>query len=297
MENNENSTNNVQGQNIINYTEKKKSKGTTIIIVILVILVLGLTGYIVYDKVLSKEEKKENNSTTETTKKENELEKEEAISKPEKISFDKKEVNEWLNGLTKTLINAFDATDNNIGYYNIDFNKFETNKEILNNNNSKFCFAWEDTVYHEKLNCTEINKDGEEETGARTCQINDISEYYKKLYGEEMSNATSYNCGAGPYKDYIIKDNLVYGYQLSGAIGQPAIAKIDSIIKENDIFTLNIDVIDSYNENADNPWEKLELYTSPSVTEYDKSLVVAKLEMQLQKIDNNYVIKSLKKVS
>ena len=47
--------------------EKKNNKGLVWLIVVLIILVLGLIGYIVYDKVLSTEKEHINNESTSTT--------------------------------------------------------------------------------------------------------------------------------------------------------------------------------------------------------------------------------------
>ncbi|MBP3841871.1 MAG: hypothetical protein IK997_07125 [Bacilli bacterium] len=75
MENN-NEVNNIQQQ-----PEKQKRKGTGVIIVILLIVILGLCGYIAYDKFLNntkddttEEKETKNNEKKETTKKEENLE-------------------------------------------------------------------------------------------------------------------------------------------------------------------------------------------------------------------------------
>ena len=46
---------------------KKSSKGLIVLIIILIICVIGLGGYIVYDKVLNKNKQTVNNSNTPTT--------------------------------------------------------------------------------------------------------------------------------------------------------------------------------------------------------------------------------------
>lgn len=66
-----------------NMEETKNNKGLVWLIVILIVLVLGLVGYIVFDKVLAKEKTLNKNETTTTTSKvtlENEEEKDKVIS-------------------------------------------------------------------------------------------------------------------------------------------------------------------------------------------------------------------------
>lgn len=48
---------------------KKNSKGLIVLVIILIICVLGLAGYIVYDKVLNKQTINTNNNTSSTSKK------------------------------------------------------------------------------------------------------------------------------------------------------------------------------------------------------------------------------------
>lgn len=65
--------NNNQGDEIMNnqydVSVDSKKKGNTILIIILVLVILGLAGYIIYDKVLSdtntEEKEQENNNTEE----------------------------------------------------------------------------------------------------------------------------------------------------------------------------------------------------------------------------------------
>ena len=118
--------------------EKKNNKGLIWLIVILIILVLGLVGYIVYDKVLKDDKTISNNDETITTIST-------TINKinEEKNNVENYDVNKDIDPLSKELLSKLTTSDNIFGLFynkisiedtnNINFIKFNIRQYILDN--------------------------------------------------------------------------------------------------------------------------------------------------------------------
>ena len=144
-----------------------KKKGNGILIVLLILVICCLAGYIVYDKVISKDNKEET-PVEEIKREEDEQVKE---PEPEEVSFDREEVNEKLMQFEMAYMYTFgdDRLPDNIVY----------DQELLHGNKQRmFDFVWiysnllkvEDVKYH-------VTADGQEVTGAYAISMNAYSNF------------------------------------------------------------------------------------------------------------------------
>ena len=140
--------------------EKKSNKGLIGLVVVLIIMVLGLGGYIVYDKVLSTE-----NETKKNNVEENEVEKSE-------LSFDeaKKQIEKKMEYIMK-MDDDFDSPD-----FEIYYSKDKVNVSDLSNIDRLF-------LAFKSIEPTEIPEYDEKHL---TIKDNEIDTAMKNLFGENV---------------------------------------------------------------------------------------------------------------
>lgn len=256
-----------------------KKKGNGVLIVLLILVICCLAGYIVYDKVISKDNKEET-PVEEIKKEEDEQVKE---PEPEVVSFNREEVNEKLVQFEMAYMYTFgdDRLPDNIVY----------DQELLHGNKQRmFDFVWkysnllkvEDVKYH-------VTADGQEVTGAYAISMNAYSNLYQKILGEEFDG----NYSVSDKYQFELKDNYIYGGLYTGVGLDGMVLKINSCTKLLDTYNVVIDVLYF---DTDKEIDLLDSIKQFSVTSYDKKYIDYKLNLSVVKNDDIYMIDSFKAV-
>lgn len=197
-------------------------------------------------------------------------------------------VNKWLDNFAIELMYVFDSVTQDT--YDLDYNAIKLNTELFDTINKKFCYNWTKVVFDENLQYSNITLQGEEVTGAYTYKFSDVNNKYKNLFGDNLDEKNNYQCSGDIFT---IKDNLVYGFFETGWPEVQSVPKINKIVKYEDIYVLSIDMLDIMKKLG---YEALDQYSKAETVIYEQDLIIAKFEMTLQKVGDNYIIKSLKKV-
>lgn len=190
--------------------EKKNNKGLVWLIAILIILVLGLVGYIVYDKVLSAQKNSINNDETTTTTITTNTEKKENITEEdiEKYLSFVPFTTSLIGGAYTKEKQTIDTIDKNVIYEYL-FNNLEeysTNKKILSAEmcgESNYCQA------------------------DKYILLNDFYNNMKKMYNLKIDNNKLNDFNAEPY--IVIKADEYYAGFLGAPI--PEYKKVNDKIK------------------------------------------------------------------
>ena len=211
-----------------------------IFIVVLALIIVGLGGYLVYDKVIDKD----------VDKKKNEVENK-ADSKI--VALTGKEIDEWIDKELKidgiSFINFIDYSNNNSEEYN-PLAKVGMNDDLLDNNLpfkllltaklSNISY----TIQKENSNC---NEQEEICTSGAFAPKDDFLNAYEEIFGETLDTS-----------NLIIKDGKIMYYTRPTGVGLPAVKfKADKIIYKNGIYmlTLNVGILnDDGNYNFDNDY-------------------------------------------
>ena len=209
---------------------KKSSKGLTILIIVLIVCVLGLGGYIVYDKVLSKNKEIENNNNTpSTTKKEENIN----LDNSDKNSILEKYILENINLESdyevlnneeyETLVKKYEDDANNI---------IENENEVAINNTISTEINWKEVSKY--VDNKELTSKMTENSKLKSVKYDDLLKTKKQLYGEN-SILEKQNLDYGNCSDYIYIEKLniyIANYEGCGlnTSEEPIIKKI---IKQN----------------------------------------------------------------
>jgi len=276
-----------------NIIQKEKKTGTwkNVLIVILLLAVLGLGGYICYDKLIKEEPKQEQKESEKDEKQEEEKEPEKEEKKEQITDVDVEKANEKLNSFNTAL------------HFALDFEKvgdqlqetkwylpknIKYNTELLSNNTKKIDFVFGSAVLTQIDGIKyDVDETGEEVTGAHGIPFNTLANFYKNLLGEELAKASKYASNEYDYK--VVKD-VVYGSFWSGYNSIGTILKYQSLEKVNDEYTLLIDVL-AYDEEG---YEDVIKYKEFDKKDYPADLVSYKLKAKLTKATEEiYTIKSI----
>lgn len=266
-----------------NYYSGKEKNNTLLIVIltVLIMLVLGLGGYIVYDKVVKKEELPsigENDNENDLEKNDsdinengNDLEKNDSdinenlnLTKTEKIEYNKEIKNIWFS-LYRVL-----STNKNF-----DLNKLKSGENLIKTKSDKMEFLWELISRDESIN---KNKDSNG-TGSISLKTTDFIMKYKELFNEELTESDIKN-------KYTIKNNIVYGEYYTGFVNEFMLKtqKLNKI--DNNTYQLQTDFVVLEND-ADAFLE----CSDESITSCNKSAVYGNLLIEYGSLeDNNYLI-------
>lgn len=274
-------------------------KKNNIIIIVLVLFVIGLASYIVYDKVINVKEEKEVNEKN--TAKENTKKEEETNEKTLDVNSE----------LVQNLYSMINPDDSNELLYELYINNSFTDKYKIGMSILK---------YLKENNLFEI-VDGKKErsTSDKASYISEdtIKEYMQKIFGnsnytnqDKVSLITDGICFYDYNSTYKRYENLVNG--CDGRRGT-YYRKVDTAISENNkiyireklIFVIYRAIVD-YDEEGitiySNPDEKYQIFSKNGS---DSSSVDLKnyidngsvYEYEFEKLDNNYILKSIKRLS
>lgn len=240
---------------------EEKNKNLIIVIILMAVVIVGLTGYIIYDKLYTDKnntEEKSNNSN-----KENEKTKEDEIIK---TSITKEQVNEELK--------------NSIGlsYYAYKLTTSPINTNIFDSDYAKLYLAYMITI-NKNGTISEECYNSEGETGCATVDLKKFEEHYKNLFETDFStNKYKELNQEGSYTGY--KDNKFFGSFPTG-ITPDTLLKATSITEKKNSIEIDVDIL-KFDED-DERYNELE---DSKITEYDNKLVVAKYKLILSKNEN-----------
>lgn len=252
-----------------NYYSGKEKNNTLLIVIltVLIMLVLGLGGYIVYDKVVKKEELPsigENDNENDLEKNDSDINENLNLTKTEKIEYNKEIKNIWFS-LYRVL-----STNKNF-----DLNKLKSGENLIKTKSDKMEFLWELISRDESIN---KNKDSNG-TGSISLKTTDFIMKYKELFNEELTESDIKN-------KYTIKNNIVYGEYYTGFVNEFMLKtqKLNKI--DNNTYQLQTDFVVLEND-ADAFLE----CSDESITSCNKSAVYGNLLIEYGSLeDNNYLI-------
>ncbi len=265
--------------------EKSERKDTwkDIVILLLLLAVIGLGGYVCYDKLIKGHVSVENKKTDNEEAKDNKEEEED--------KFDVVKANEELDKLNIALHFALDY--DTIGeihketyWYLPKHVKYDT--ELLDTDAKKHDFVFGSLVLMsvEDLEADET-PEGEEVTGAYAIPFDSYAQYYKDIIGGNIVKTTKYPSNEF---EYIVSRNNVYGGFWSGYGPLGTILKYKSFEEKDGEYTLVVDVI-AYSEDE---YEDVMQYDEYDVVDYKEDVVSYKLKLVLVKVsDGLYTVKSV----
>lgn len=192
--------------------EKRSSTGMTVLITVLVMLVLGLGGFIIYDKVLNKKdepqikednkvEDKNNNTTVEEEPKIKNL------SNDEKVKYNKELDKVWFS-LYRLLPSSLEDLKSGDTLISTKQNKVEFLLELISRDDS-------------------IDKKTDTRgTGSLDVKLSDFTAKYKEVFNEDITESDI-------SKKYTIKNGTVYGtyytgFEKSFALKAEKVTKLDN---------------------------------------------------------------------
>lgn len=192
--------------------EKRSSTGMTVLITVLVMLVLGLGGFIIYDKVLNKKdepqikednkvEDKNNNTTVEEEPKVKNL------SNDEKVKYNKELDKVWFS-LYRLLPSSLEDLKSGDNLISTKQDKIEFLLELISRDNS-------------------IDKKKDTHgTGSLDVKLSDFTAKYKEVFNEDIAQSDI-------SKKYTIKNGTVYGayytgFEKSFALKSEKVTKLDN---------------------------------------------------------------------
>ena len=168
-------------------------------------------------------------------------------------------------------------------YYRLDktlVNYISNHNKILNDVEERLYFAYSYAITLDDVSIVkDINSNGEKEIGAYGVSKYDLIKIYKKLFNEDINR----------FYNLTEKDNMIYGKISNFHSDTGIILKANSFTRKGDIFTLNIDCL--YLSIIDADYKDLLKYDT---VDYDNDYIKYKLIMNLDRIDNNYIIKEIK---
>ena len=262
---------------------EKQDTWKNIIIVLLLLAVIGLGGYVCYDKLFK------GNNSTENKKTDNE----EVINKEEKDEekLDVVKVNEQLEKLNVALHFALDfesigLTEKQTYWYLPENIKYNT--ELLDTEAKKHDFVFGSLVLMNIKDLkAEETPEGEEVTGSFAIPFDTYGQYYKDIIGSSIIKKTKYPSNES---EYIVSKGNVYGIFWSGYGPLGTILKYKSFEEKDGEYTLFADVI-TY---TDEEYEDIMKYDEYDVVEYSEDVISYKLKLVLTKVnDELYTIKSI----
>ena len=275
---------------------EKKDTWKDVIILLLLLAVIGLGGYVCYDKLIKGHFTTENEKidNKEATNKDENQKEDEEIEDEEKI--DEIKANEQLDKLNTALHFALDfenVRDDSFDetYWYLPKN-IKYNKELLATNAQKNDFVFGTLVL---LSVDSLIVDesytGEEATGSYSISYDVYAQYYKDLLGDNLVKSTKYSSNECEY--YIVSKNNIYGGFWSGYGPLGTILKYNSLNEIDGEYTLDVDVI-AYDIEE---YDKVMGYDKYDVVEYPKEVVSYKLKLILAKVNEElYTIKSIQVV-
>ena len=276
--------------------EKKSGAWKNVLIVILLLAVIGLAGYICYDKLIKEEPKTEEKEEEKLPVKEQEEEK--PAEEVKELKVDAAKANEKLEQLNLALHYALDyvrvnGVSNETNWFLPKNIKYNT--ELLDNDTRKMDFAFA-TAYILKVDglIYDTDETGEEVTGAHGLKYEVFADLYKKLYGKDLVKASKYDSNEIDFK--VVKDVIYSGFW-SGYPPLGTLLKYKSLTEENGVYTLTAYVI-TYDAEDDTSYENAMKYEAKDVSvDENNSMVSYKLQLKLEKVtDDLYTIKSLQAI-
>lgn len=274
-------------------------KKNNIIIIVLVLFVIGLASYIVYDKVINVKEEKEVNEKN--TAKENTKKEEETNEKTLDVNSE----------LVQNLYSMINPDDSNELLYELYINNSFTDKYKIGMSILK---------YLKENNLFEI-VDGKKErsTSDKASYISEdtIKEYMQKIFGnsnytnqDKVSLITDGICFYDYNNTYKRYENLANGCHGSNHKFYREIASAKSkdnkvYIREKNVYGFYKTIVTGGEESASvysNPDKKVQVYfeTGDNAHNVDLKNYIdngSVYEYEFEKLDNNYILKSIKRLS
>lgn len=204
--------------------ERKSNTGLAVLITVLVIAVLGLTGFIVYDKVL-KNAKVESNSTENSV---NNADNQDKVNEPKEyeVTLSKEQTSDLENIATYLSLSTYEVKPNAETDYN---------KEYMDDDNFKLFFTWQQAI--SKLKYDEINLDGLEETGVVRFNYNDFFKYYKTIMQSDFDINRLTKKPNIYFSFPTIKNEYIYGSRITGMDVDDIKYRVDKLLSDGKTYT------------------------------------------------------------
>lgn len=248
----------------------KQSKGLIWLIIILIIVILGLVGFIIYDKVLSNDKTVPNKNTTSTIQK-------------QEIENENSDV---YNDIIKILDEYFDEK---LDEYNIKFDYDYINNDLEKANIVKSVMMSDDNIKKE----FDIDIDNNEVTGAIRFDKKDFVDTYISVIGEQPDFDKIINATNNDEIKIEVKDDLLAGTYITGR--KIKMTKLNSITCNNDKCKLKIDCVYETTNNSNLIIDQYENYENTN--NFDDNLINAVINIDLTKNNdgtykiNHFIIK------
>lgn len=255
----------------------KNSALMAAVITLMAVAILGLVGFIVYDKIFkdanepnveennNEEDNIEVNDGTETAKEEYKN-----LSTEDKVNYNKR-IEEKLSYYFTVALN-----DGLIE---------EDNANLLNNIKSKINFTWQLSFRDEEI---KVNSETSE-TGYVGISLSDIIAKHKALFNETVTETEILN-----NSNFTIQNGYVYGNVITGATPDFALKiKSHAVNTETNKHLLIIDFITKLDENNKFDFESYMNYLEATVVDYPQDVVYAQVKIELEQVGENYIFKSI----
>ncbi len=250
--------------------QEKNNKGFIWLIIILIVLVLGLVGYIIYDKILKYDIPITNITTTTTittTNIKTDLSNAEKEWEKEKITV----YNDIINMLDEFIKKEFNE-------YDIKFN-YDYMDDIIAKNNIVISAMMDNDKIKKDV---DVDVNNVEITGAITFEKNDFINMYNTIIGEQPDFNKIINVTENTSKAIEVKDDKISGSYVTGA--SLYMIKLNDIVCSNTEYSLKLDYVYESEENSNIISEK---YTDYEKTKtFDDDLINALIDINLNKNSN-----------
>ena len=252
---------------------KKNSKSLIVLVIILVLCVLGLAGYIVFDKALSN-----NNCNIITT----------ATNNKKNMTDDEKkcesEKNSVYNSVSK-MLNEFIRDE--LSEYNI---KFDYN--YMDDTIAKHLIAVSSMLGNDKIEKNyDIDANNQRITGGVTFNKKDYINTYNTIIGEQPNIKEIIDATEGNYRKTLVNNSKISSSYVTGPVLY--MIKLNNIVCSNTEYSLKIDYVYETNENTEVILQQFTNYEETKI--FDDNLINALIDVNLSKnSDGSYKINYLK---
>lgn len=288
INNTANNQSNITNNNNSNNTNKTNKK-LVVVIIIMSLIIVGLTGYIVYDYINSKDNTKteEKNNDNNTDNKEennnNNNDNKEDNKKDENNTPDDKNNNKDENNVIETKITkkiANEQLEDSIGtaYYAFGLKESKIRKNIFDDDFAKLYLAYVTSMKKDGY-ISEECYDGEGATGCAAIDLKKYEEHYYNLFGEKFET-NKYEKLNKKDSFYGYRDGQFFGSFPTGLQGE-MILKASNIVERQKTIEVDVDIIDTTDDD-----ELYNEYYNANITQYDAEAVVAKYKLTLGKNTN-----------
>lgn len=238
--------------------KEKKTKDSSSWLLAVLVLIIGVGGFLVYDKVI-KNDKFDVNQAESNQDTSNNLEDGDETAEVQEIEIDGKKIDPELENYLLPLTYAFGEIDANTVTYSQD----------LLDDSAKFKFAW-GVANLEEIGTSIKEDEVDYELGNYYVNYDSFKNLYKRLFGIEFDGTIPSN-----ETSFVKKDNNLYGVIFTEyTVPDTTYVTLNKVLNQDNIYNLTIDI-----------------YEKETMTKKD-----CQLQMVVEKVNNDYQFKSVKLV-